>query len=118
MLKLMCCFLRLKVEGADEMNRGLAEAEGKPRCLMMNHTSFMDALFTITLLRSSFARQMKSLASAHLFAMPILGALGIASGHFAVPFKSQATKAEPGVEKTGSVADFSVDKEAVAKVVE
>lgn len=119
--KLICCFFRLSTEGVSEMNASLAANSGKPRLIIMNHSSFMDALVVMTILSGRVARDLKSLASAHLFKMPILGGLSEGAGHFAVPFKSQATEKTEAVEgdaPTGSVADFSVDKDKVAKVMD
>lgn len=116
-VKFQCCFLRLRLDGLDEMNRSLAASSGKPRLIILNHLSFMDALMTAALLSTRNARELKSLASAHLFAMPILGGIGQAAGHYAIPFKSHETKKAAG-EGGGSVADFSVDKDAVAVVMD
>lgn len=119
MMKFMCCILSLKKEGVDEANKALLENDGKPRLIMMNHNSFMDALCVATLMSSRVGGNMKAFASGHLFDMPFLGGISIGAGHFKIPFASQKTeKVEPtsdNMKAQGSVADFSVDKDAVAE---
>jgi len=128
-IKFCCCILRIHVEGLDEMNKSMMEKDGQPRLLMMNHTSFMDALWVASAFKSSIAGNMKAFAAGHLFKMPFLGGISYAAGHFPIPFKDSGAKPPPkpkqdappadgAMQPQGSAADFSVDKDAVAKVQE
>lgn len=115
-IKLCCCFFSLRFEGNREMNDSLASFWGKPRLIMTNHSSFMDAIATNAALSGKNAVNVKTLASSHIFNIPFLGGLAEGAGHFPVNFKSHKTE-EATVEGGGSVADFSVDKDAIAKVM-
>merc|ERR1712129_340670 len=105
-----------RVTGAKELDASFRAHQGKPRLIILNHLSFMDALVAITLFSSSINGNMKSMASEHLFSMPILGAISSAAGHFRIPFKTLKTKKAADPEQ-GSIADMSVDKEGVAKSI-
>lgn len=122
MLKLCCCILCLRSEGLSEFQRGVAAcvAAKKPCCVISNHISFLDAIIALASMPSSAAAVTKSMGSAHLMAMPVLGGLFQAMGFFAVPFKSHDTKKAkvPEGEEGGSIADFSVDKVGIAKVMD
>lgn len=123
-LMITCCVVSIKKTGADEVMKDLVAKDGKPRLIIFNHLSFFDTILITTMYPLSVVSQTKMMASEHLFRMPLIGTIVKGPGHFKVPFKNQETKkADEGTEpqapgKKGSVADFSVDKEAVAKVME
>lgn len=80
---------------------GLGE---RPTMILGNHTSFMDTLITISSAPVSVVWKMKTYFNRALINMPILGGIIKAQQQFSVPFKGSAD------------GDFSVDRDAMAKV--
>lgn len=126
---LAACFVRVHYEGVDDLRRAMDQGRGKPRILLQNHESFLDAILTATMLGCRSSAEVKSMASNHLFKLPVLGTIIRAAGHLAVPFQTQATKAGPeetagegddgsDKQRKGSLADFSTDKAAMARVID
>jgi len=112
-----CCILGMKAEGVREMNKAMRVGAGKPRAIIGNHVSFMDSMLIHTYISSRSSMFTKSLFSAHLVDMPIVGSLCVGCGHIPVAFNSQDTVSSSS-RSGGSVANFSVDKEAAAKTME
>lgn len=112
---LSCCVLGRRIK-VDEMNASLSASPGKPRLVILNHLSFMDTILISSLISLRNISEVKMLAAEHLFNMPFIGLLVKSAGHLKVPFKTQATK-KTGDEE-GSVADFSVDKDQIQKVMD
>jgi len=118
----LCFWIRFDCDGLDEFRKSMQGT--KPRILIQNHISFLDAMIGASCGPISTAWNQKSLGSDHLFKMPALGTIMQAWGHLCVPFKTQKTKqADSGnsggdpSKRPGSVADFSVDKDKVARVM-
>lgn len=97
-------WLSFQMTGIQDMRNGLNAAGGKPRCLLLNHLSFFDSILVTGLLPFHAISDMKTFAAGHVMKLPVVGTISTACGHLTVPFAGT---------KDG---DFSVDKEAVAKV--
>jgi 1-acyl-sn-glycerol-3-phosphate acyltransferase len=123
-LALTCCIVPVRLTGMDEVCKQLNERDGKPRLILFNHLSFFDTMLLTTLFPFRLTGSCRMMASEHLFKMPVVGTLVAGPGHLKIPFKNHETKtAEPEAGNAaalskGSKADFSVDKEAVAKVMQ
>lgn len=116
---LCSCWIRFDCDGLKEFQSAMSAKTGKPCVLIQNHTSFLDAFIALICMPISTTGRVRALASDHLFKMPVLGTIITAAGHLCVPFKTQATHAvDPKFKTQGSLADFSVDKDALEKVME
>lgn len=115
-LRTLCCFLGIRIEGVREMNAALDARAEKPRLLIMNHQSLFDVMVLASVLSPRSGGDLKALMSSHVAEIPITGGIVTGCGHFAIPFKSQETKAAENAAE-GSIADFSVDKDAVQRVM-
>lgn len=102
MLFLLCCWVRIRVDGLYALRSGLG-ATGRPAIIIANHSSFMDTILLVTFMPVSKIVDMKMMVSSHLLKMPVLGTIVAAMGHKAVPFKSG-----------GPSGTFEVDKELMA----
>merc|ERR550525_2283768 len=80
-------------------------SHGKPRCLLANHTSFLDTILCVALCPLSEVGAIRMFAGSHLLKMPIIGSLIQAMGHMTVPFKACSADSK----------DFAIDKDEMAK---
>lgn len=124
MMWVCCCIVPIKKTGVDEVKKDMLAGNGKPRLMIFNHLSFFDTILICTIFPLSVIAQTKMMSSEHLFRMPLIGTIVKGPGHFKVPFKSQETKKEEApaegaapLNARGSVADFAVDKDEIAKVM-
>lgn len=103
-LVLSCCWIRIRTRGLRTMRRGLSSASGRPRVVIINHASQFDAILSLSLMPLGAVAQVKTLASEHVFRMPVVGFLMKAMRQLRVPFKTQSSD------------DFTVDKGEMSKV--
>lgn len=127
-----CCIFRLQKVNQREMNESLNAATGKPRVMIFNHCSFMDAISNTHIFPLRSAQFCKILAAGYLFKMPFLGTIFEAVGAIKIPFKAneEKPKEEPApaaaaanqdgnepLTKKESVHDMRVDKEVANEVM-
>lgn len=100
----------IRVKGADnkeqwdKMRKALKE--GKSLFIMLNHTSFLDAILFSAFVPTDIILHLRTLLKASLCKIPLFGDVVNKCGHFPVHFTSQ---------KMGS---FSTDKKAMSDVME
>jgi len=111
-----CCVVRMRKEGVDEVSAEIVKNFGKPQLIILNHMSFFDILAAVMVFPCAVGARVRVMASEHVFRTPIVGTLAGGAGHLSVPFKDQSTQKVEG--QIGSVANFAVDKEAVANIQE
>jgi len=99
----ICCWIRIDVEGVDDLLEDFGTS-GRPVCVVMNHTSFLDTLLAVSLCPFAYVGDVKMMVSNHLLKMPGLGQIVKAMGHLDVPFKVAADSDK-----------FEIDKEEMAK---
>jgi 1-acyl-sn-glycerol-3-phosphate acyltransferase len=104
----VCSFWVRLVPADDTQQQWAALKSGlggdRPAMILGNHTSFLDTLITISTAPVGVMWNMKTYFNHALVNMPILGSIIKAQQQFSVPFKGTAD------------GDFSVDREAMAKV--
>lgn len=100
----MSCWVRIRHEGIEEYWRSLKSPNGKPICIIMNHTSFLDCMLVVVSIPFREMAWSSSIFSNHLFEMPFIGGLSLASDQIRVDFKSQRAD------------DFSADKDQVLEM--
>ena len=91
-----------KADGAE--NRVLVPDESRPTIVLVNHTSFLDTVFAVTLLPCGTVHRARTYLASYLLKVPLLSTMIRATGHYPVFFK----RSEDG--------DFSVDKERMKDV--
>lgn len=98
-------WVRYRCSGLSELRRGLNAAQGKPRCLLLNHLSFFDTILGVSCLPFRAMADLKALSAMTVFKMPIMGTIVRGCGHIPVPFK------KPELD-----ANFEIAKADVVKV--
>jgi len=83
----------------------------KPRMLIINHVSFLDAIYVTSVLPNSVMFSVRTLASIGIMRLPAIGTICYAAGHIVVYFKGATT----GISKSD---DFVVDPTKVQKMGE
>jgi len=99
----LACWIRVRKQGFREAVRRVSEGGAKPKILIANHTSMLDAILLLSS-APGLATRVKVFASGRLVKLPIVGALVRSMGHLLVPFKTNS--ASEGMQ---------VDKEEMAK---
>lgn len=100
----LCPWVNMRYEGFTEFRKGLASARGKPRLVLINHVSFLDSFMVLGSMPFIDIADMKTMASDHLFEMPVIGMLCQGCDHLPVSYKTQKDD------------DFSVDKEKAVEI--
>jgi len=102
----LCFWVCYKTEGLGELRRGMNKSRGKPRIMLVNHSSFFDSILGVALMPFCAVADSKTLASDHLLKIPVIAAVAVACDHLMVAYKST------------NVDDFSVDKNSVTVLQE
>ena len=89
---------------ADVVGHIRNEADKRPLFLIGNHTSFLDTVLTVAKAPIALIYRSRTYVSSHLLSMPVLGTVINAMGLFTVNFRARTAD------------DYSVDKEAMAKM--
>lgn len=97
LLFFLCPWIRVDF---DDQDGSLLGAPGKPAVLVMNHTSFLDALLAVSLAPIHRCREVRVLVANYVFDIPLLGTVMRAIGLAEVPFKGAA----------GEYSNMAVDK--------
>lgn len=97
LLFFLCAWIRLDVEYSDGSFLGML---GKPAVLVMNHTSFLDAMLAVSLAPLPRSLDVRVLVANYVFDIPLLSTVMREIGLAEVPFKGAA----------GEHSNMAVDK--------
>jgi len=100
-----CWWVRVSCEGLDTYRRELGET-GRPVCVLVNHTSFLDTILSVATAPLNKVGRYKMMVAQHLLEMPVIGRIATVMGHLCIPFKTG-----------GPDGGMEVDKEKTAVVM-